>query len=220
MPHRDPQTGKFVSTPQFEDTETVPFTVSLHFDGHTQNVDVNEWARTSTWEGLEILDLDELLDRHRVATLVDIDAALNVAAYQSGGDFNSFIVVTEISASPALQVADVAPEPDLEPVDDQEEVSGDLDDIRAEVVIADTVDLPVRPLVGTSGSPFNDETDTAGGASLTGEVDHVRGPVPGDWDFDRRDELFLNGTVGTDGAFAGSGWATVTGIMTFAVVED
>lgn len=219
-PHRDPDTGQFLPSSGFstEDVETLPFSASFHFDGHTQNQDATEWARVSSWEGVEIVDMDTLLDRHRVAELVHIDAGLVVYGYHYGNDASSFMASVEISASPAVQGAHIAPNSDLEGVVDQEQIVGDLDDIEAHVEATDTVDLPVRPLAAASSSPLKDGTNGPGGGGAQGE-DSAVGPTPGPWEFDRRDELYVNGQVAQDGGFAGSGWAQVSGIMTFAI-ED
>lgn len=219
MPHRDPSTGKFVSTPAFEDTETVPFEVSLMFRGNTSGGSITDWKDITEFEGVEIVDLDQLLDRHRIATLVHIDAALHVNAFHFATAINEAAVSVEISASPSRQAAYFADTADYEDIADFNVIDGDMDELEVYVEQNDTVDLPMRPLTAGTSAPFADDTDQHGGGGQDG-IDRAQGPTPGDWDFDRRDELYVNGVVGSSSGFAGSIQAFLSGIMTFSVVED
>lgn len=200
--------GKFESIDQetFVDYEVVPLSVTLNGDGHTSSVSSFDWSNHTEFQGLEVLDMSDLLDRHRVAHLIEVDAGLVAYSYQNATDPSLSIVAAELSASPALSAATISPEGDREAIDDTESINGDLDTVEGEVVNPDTLDVPIRPLVAFASMTYEDATDGAGGGA-GGPVDRATGPVPGTWQFDRRDELYVNGTIAQAGGFA----ATVEG---------
>lgn len=205
---RDPATGEFMSAQeaQFDDVEVVHANASIHVDGHTASASANEYANLTDFEGVLLMDFDQFLDRHRVGTVVGLSAYMVVHAYHGGSDRSTTAASVEFSSSPAKRVADIAPDSDLEDITDTDQVTGDLDSLEVFVETEDTFDVLTRPLVGASGAAFEDEGASAGGGSATGNLDRTDVALPGTEEFDRRDELFLNGSIATDGGFAASSY--------------
>lgn len=224
MPHqngviRDPETGQFrrVDGVDFVDFEVVPFNVSIHGDGHTAGTTVDDYKNTTRIEGIELLDLSDILDRHRVGHLVHIAAGLRCSPLNNTADQAWGGYMMEISGSPALQAAIIAAEVDRDDVGDVETVVGDMEDITRAVFQEDTLDIPLRPLMAQWASLQADETNGVG-AGVSYQGDEAEGPVPGAWDFDRRDELYVNGSL-VHASDAVSPQAELYGTMSFGIEE-
>lgn len=170
------------------------------------------FADEAEWEGVELLDIDRIVDRHEVAHLIWTEVAAVLYAAGSGDTQSVIRAGVEVSASPGLQVVREADATDV--IDDQ---TGSAS-VSDELVSSDTADLLVPPMVLGTHYSFDDSTNGTGGGPHFDRAD-VEGPLPGSFDFDRRDEVLLNGFVENtqvDGAIH----MDISGSMVFAITED
>lgn len=230
MPHatdavvRDPDTGQFrkASEVQYDDYEVVAFTIEVHADGHIGDSLSLEYGNRGEFEGLEVLDFDSILDRHRLATLIHVDLR-GVLQFTQDGIVPAYALASvELSGSPSIRASGAVAVPDADRTA-IEDVTGNFSDVTALVELDDTLDLPLRPLLMAANNGFED-TDATNGTGIGGAgaagVDQAYGPLPGTWQFDRRDELYLNGVLAHQNSQAGDEFTVeVAGIAAFGVSE-
>lgn len=171
--------------------------------------------QTGDWEGALLLDLNDIIDRHEVATLIWVEATLSAQVESSSLEPLFASIRTEISSSPSRRVVfDRAVGGSL--VDDSS-----FDSLNFRQEQSDSVDFITRPLVAHIGNQAEDDVD---GTSWGGAYDRdtTYGPPPAPpWDFDRRDNLYINGAVNIRGSESDSslGFELMTQ-MVFGISED
>lgn len=175
-----------------QDLEYSHFRTALQVDGNGMT---NGWADEYAIEGIQILDIDDITDRHEVAVVEDVQAVLTVGATETLSDSSATLRCQgELSAQPRRAVIGEADAPaetfDVEPLSGatSTSASGTTD-------TDDSADLLTRPMQVYGSLPRDDDTN-GGESSASVMHDEVEGPLPGEWDFDRRDELFANLILG------------------------
>lgn len=226
MPHNLPPgvvqgpDGKFMSADDaklghYDDFEQFTFSTTIR----AQSTDYTSGDNFTTFEGVELLDFDAIVGRRDEADLIQLDAGLAVHVHTNDDEANMQVAmaIAEISSSPALQAAEEAD--DYDEIADVESELGDLDRLTAGQVATDSVDLVARPLVASGSRAVNDAT---GGVSNGAhqENDRTRGPPIGEWIFDRRDELYLNGEVHVGGQSSNNFHVIASGQLVFGIRED
>lgn len=173
------------------------------------------------YEGIELLDIDEIVDRHEVAHLVWLMAHHSIQSTgQTSTGRQEVFSRQEMSASPTRQAvmdADVGDAGDT--IDDQEELDADVTGLITATVDTDDADLINRPMFAYHGYAYEDETNGAGGPG-SNETDTIQGVPPGRWDFDRRDELFLNGELYLHGDASATIRVDTEYQLVFGITED
>lgn len=213
--------GKFRSADEhaaeFEDLEYVSFYKYYTNTNGDDTANQPLFAQEGTWDGDRLIDFEDIVDRHEVARLVHADVA--AAAYGFGADATPGGLarwLIEISASPTSQVIEELTSVSINNVEG--DTGGDATIQASEDFLDDTADLPVPPLsVMSSQAGVDDTNGNANGADFM-RVQQT-GPTPGTWDFDRRDELFVNGLVEMNGV-SNAVSLDLTGQMVFGIEGD
>lgn len=221
---RDPETGKFVSDPgdggshaQFNDIEVATFQHSIGLDaGSLDGTTGFDGGDGGTFEGLELIDYDELVDRNE--ELVLLGGSHHLAVYGSSTSTADGTVrgAAEVSASPSRQVV---------PLDASGFVGDQTGGVQRttpqDAVLDDSIDLIGRMMAAVGFSPFSDGTTGVGGSGGAGEDTVELGPMPAEMArFHPRDELFLNGALDTWNIADASVHLDVKGQHVYGVIED
>lgn len=192
MPGRDPETGQFVSGGgQFQDYEVATTQVVItipaeDLDGTTGS----GFPDGDVFEGIEVFDYDELVDRNEELHLLRAAHGLTVYSNSTSTEDGSIRGSVEVSSSPARQGSRGAP-------GQGGSTAGADGIVNFDTQKTDSIDLIGRVLTGFAGAPFSDTTTGVGGAGSAGEDREVlAGGMPGSLGrFHPRDELFLNGVL-------------------------
>lgn len=215
MVHRDPKTGQFVADGQsFDDIETMTF--SHHFRMEAADLDGTAGGtmpQGEAFQGYQIIDLDELLDRHERAELISADHHMALMAPSTRTADGTVAASIEVSASPTQQIAG-----NMGPTGDN--IGGDDYPLYGDGGTVDTMDLVGRPLHAITGGPFSDGASGVGGSN-TGATDEVKvDDLPGGYEVDGRDELYLNGGMEVSNIADGAVVCKVTGQHHYGVLHD
>lgn len=187
MPHRDPETGRFISTDgdEFNDIEQVTFTAGVGIGAGSLAGGTGFVGGTQEqFDGLELIDYDEIVDRNEELHL--LRASHSLVAYVNSTETadGTIGVAAEVSAAPSLSAA--ANIVTATNVVDSPVTGAAFED--------DTIDVIGRVLQAVGHAPFSDGTTGVGGAGSAGEdrevVEGIPDPIAR---FHPRDELFLNG---------------------------
>lgn len=197
MPHlpRDPETGQFLSQKTieamgFEDVEVVSFlaeagVLAADLTGSTNFVTGDAFE----YEGIELIDYDEVVDRNEEVVLISAYHNLSVMANSTETADGTVTGSAEVSASPQNSPAGRAASSttDVPPGDSPVVGFGTNDD---------TIDLIGRPLLATGHAPFSDGASGVGGGGSAGEDRVSVWGLPEEIArFHPRDELFMNGRI-------------------------
>lgn len=209
MPRRDPETGQFVSGAQFNDYEVATFDARIGIEAANNGGGTGFTGEFTGFEGVELLDYDELVDRNEVLHLLEAHHVVAVYANSTETEDGTVRFLGEVSASPARQsVGNLASN-----VQDGDVVGGISTD--------DSIDILGRPLTAVGHAPFSDSASGVGGGGSAGEdrveVVHPPGPVAR---FHPRDELFLNGVFNTWNIDDSGIHAEVVGQHTYGVATQ
>lgn len=203
-PHRDPETGKFTSSQTFEDIEVVTGAEIVGIDSLATDGDFgDDFPESATFEGLQLIDYDEIVDRNEALHLLEAHHHLDVYLREDTSPSGTYMMRAhaEVSASPARQVAiDAANAGDVEADTTGLEVS------EFGSTFDDSIDLIGRALsAAATGGPIQGtfDADSGGGQSSgtpgsdTVDLDSLPAPIA---EFHPRDELFLNGVLESSNA--------------------
>ena len=195
MPHRDPETGQFVAGQHsYKDIEVASFGATVGIPA----ADLGGGAaftggEVDTFEGLQLLDYDEVVDRNEELVLLAAYHRLSPEINSTETADGSMRCAVEISASPALSepTGQAASQADTD-------ISGGTGDFDGVANFDDTIDIVGRPLSGTAYAPFSDGSGVGGGGSADGDQYRLD-MAPAEFGrFHPRDELFLNGRTEVD----------------------
>ena len=194
MPARDPETGQYVAGGTLADyTDFEVHTSTSHMDIDAADVDGTtsaEYPDGQDFEGFQIIDFDELVDRNEVLDLLRAQHALTVYGNSTGTEDGSIRGAVEVSSSPTLQAVD-----DLAPTAQKAIDDSDFN-VNFRLYSTDSIDIVGRPLIGHAGQPFSDTATGVGGSGSTGEDSYTLSGFPEVIArFHPRDELFLNGVL-------------------------
>lgn len=193
MPHRDPETGKFVGGESHDDFDEIE---QIHAD-QTFTIPAADLSGATgqglgasvSFDGVELYDVDEILDRRDIGVLVWAHHQINVYI-PSTETADGFVRGSmEVSTSPERQVAGGIGT-DNEPADQTGTLASGVD--MASQDFSDTIDVLGPQLVATGGGQFSDGASGVGGAS-DGNQDEWEGPVIADPTLDARDSIFASG---------------------------
>lgn len=218
MVHRDPKTGKFQSGPDIEDVEYANFQVDLliaaaDLDG-TAGPDYPDAVK---FEGIQVYDVEELIDRHERAVMLQAAHSLSVYLPSTATADSSVRASVEISANPSLAVAHDMNIGQTSPVEDQEgSLPGDA--LEFENHFDDTRDVLGRVLQSQGGGGFSDGATGVGGSAGNATDSDRFEPV--DFDVDDRDEFYVNGALEVSNAADQGAAAIITGQHVYAILED
>lgn len=192
MPHRDPETGKFVAGSGTDSGEIEMVSDQRHISISANSLDgsTGQFGGEETlFEGLQLYDLDEILDRDESARLVYASHEVEVYVNSTSTSDGTFRFSGEFSASPARQV--IRSVDALQTVDDIDGATNEVDVNAADP--DDTQDLLGPGLTATGFAPFSDGATGVGGAAGAGTAGWEG--QPGNPQFHPRDEVFLNGCL-------------------------
>lgn len=207
---RDPETGQFVSTPDFDDIEQITFDVGVGIQAADLAGGTGFGGSEQTFEGVQLLDYDEVVDRNESLHLLEARHELDVWANSTETADGTVGASVEVSASPARAVADMSLSTNtlIGPVVGQ----SDFDD---------TIDLIGNPLRAVGHAPFSDSASGVGGAGTAGADSlSIEGLPEQIARFHPRDELFLNGSIATWNIDDAGVHLNLTGQHIYGVVTD
>lgn len=194
MAARDPETGQFVAggaMDKYSDFEV--FTATAHMDIDAADIDgttSSEYPDGQNFEGFQLVDYDELVDRNEVLDLLRAQHALTVYGNSTGTEDGSIRGLVEISSAPTLQAMDALEPTGTKPIDDSDF------NVNYRLYDTDSIDILGRVLIGHAGQPFSDTATGVGGAGSTGEDSYELTGFPEVIGrFHPRDELFINGAL-------------------------
>jgi len=140
------------------------------------------------YEGLRLLDYDDVVDRNESLHLLEAIHSLNVFINSTETADGTVQISAAVSASPAGENAAIETDPTTSSFDDSDVVgSADFDD---------TIDVLGRGMVATAHAPFSDSATGVGGGGSAGEDRYSSRVFPEEYGaFHPRDELFVNGVI-------------------------
>lgn len=215
MVHRDPDTGQFVSgSSSFHDVEVINFAFQFSVAA-AQNTGATDqfYGDDTDFEGVLLYDLDDIVDRHAVARVLEAQHALSVQPTGTQTADSATRAIVEISSSPSSSVSFSAPASEMGAVGDQSGLTVEFLDR-----VDDSLDVLGRPLEAMAQGPFTDGTNGLGGGGGPGH-DSLE-TEPHDFILDRRDEMFLNGAVESQNLTDGPATFSVVGQHVLGINEE
>lgn len=184
---RDPDTGQFVDVEEAE-----PRSIEVvNFEATTGVTAANLGGATSftgtreDWNGLELIDYDDVIDRDEVAVLMEASHMLNVFTNPTQTADGFVMAAAAPMTQEALSDAVILQAP-------SQPLTGD---VLADTSVDDTIDVVGRPLMTGTGAQFSDGATGVGGSAAAGTDDYQSDLWPDIIGFFHpRDELFYNGT--------------------------
>lgn len=215
MPHRDPETGQFLSHDEsFDDIEVATFgtttgTPAQGLGGATAYTG----GETNVFEGTKILDFDQLVDRNEELVLLSAHHALVAQINSTETADGSVRAAIEISSDPAL--TDATRFSGKQTNSDQDGAfSGDEG-------FDDSIDIIGRPLIAQGTGPFSDGSTGVGGGGSAGEDSVEIRAAPAEFGrFHPRDELFVNGVTEVDNVDDAGIHLQITGQHVYGVRDE
>lgn len=215
MPRRDPSTGKFVSGQSIDDVEYVSFYQVLSLGANDLGGATDEfYAEEVNFEGVELYDMDKVIDRHEVGELIHAQHRLAIQPTGTQTADSAAYASVEISSSPARKLPVRLGPTALNDIPDTDGITG----LAGHTETDESLDLLGRVLSAMSQGPFTDGTTGTGGGGAAGHDEVDFDPI--DWSMDRRDEVYINGTIGAQNVADGPIGAIVTGQHVYSVAED
>lgn len=202
----------------FESIETIHATAAINYpDTEFDQASDGDFGEGAIFEGITLIDWDEILDRNEVAQVLSAHHSMVVylkvphddgAAGQARGQ-------VEFSASPAMQACHALDTTNLDAIEDLD-APGDSDDEDAlefqAITTEDTRDIVGPVLTASMYRGVNDATNGVGIGPTLPQPVTWEGEPP-DFLLDDRDELFLNGVFEVDNVASGAlndGWMEVS----------
>lgn len=201
MAVRDPETGQFVSSGAagYDDVEviTISPTIGIGSSEVTGDTDAS-FADEGEFEGFELIDMDEVLDRSESADLLAAAHAITVYGQPIDASPGAVRAAIEVSSSPALQAATAIGGSGAELDSDGllvQQRQDSLDDVKT-----DSLDIIGRVLSAVAYPPHQDTGSSTGGGGSAGTDDFKTEGFPDRMArFHPRDEVYLNGVIEANG---------------------
>lgn len=214
MPRRDPDTGKFVSgsggpAGGYTDIEQVTATINFGMtaDNHDGSLG-NGLPNEGRFEGFEVVDYDDVIDRDERADLLYARHRLLAFTRENQAPPGIVNLGVELSSSPALQVARSVQNPQV--IEGDIEPNAGVNVSSYEDLQEDSVDLVGPALTAATMNPHQDTgSSTGGGGAMSVDTVELEGFPDRIREFHPRDELFLNGFVESSG-YDGDSYGTLT----------
>jgi len=217
MPHRDPETGQFLSHDQtgYDDIEVASFGANAGIEAANLGGGTGFGGGNNVqFEAAQIIDYDDIVDRNEALHLLEARHRLVVFVNSTETADGTVTGAVEISASPSLS----EPTQDAGRVEAIAELDGD---VLGDTGDEDTIDLVGRSLVATAHAPYTDGASGVGGAGSAG-VDRYEGDTfPAEMGrFHPRDELFVNGRFTVWNIDDAAVHLAVSGQHVYGVISD
>lgn len=215
---RDPVTGQFLpegATEQFDDVEVVTFQGNVGVEASNLAGNVGFNGELAQFEGEELVDYDDIVDRNEAVMLLMAHHALYVFQNSTATEDGVVEAIVGVSAAPSRT--------DVELLNhDTSAIAGATGGAVGGARVEDTIDLVGRPLSAAGHSPFSDNTNQKGGGGSEGRDRVViRGPLPEVVGrFHPRDELFMNGQIRTWNIADAGVHVQLEGQHIYGVLED
>lgn len=211
MPRRDPKTGKFVAGDEYDDVEVVSFSGSVGVQAADLNGGTGFSGETNSFDGVKLVDYDDLVDRNEELQLVQGSHLVTVYQNSTSTADGTVAAGVGISASPTRKSVEAAT------------ASADSHEgsIVARFYTDDSIDLIGRPMEAVSYAPFSDGATGVGGAGGIGRDEVEIHDQPGELGrFHPRDELFFNGRIKSWNIDDAGVHVSVKGQHVYGVVSD
>jgi hypothetical protein len=194
MPHRDPETGQFLphDGSRYEDIEVVTASFNTGVQAGDLDGTTGYGGEPEEFEGLQLLDYDEVVDRNESLHLLHADHRLSVIPNSTETADGTLKAAVSVSASPALSDATrTAAQANQGSFGGSAPVVGQANQ-------DDSIDIVGRPLLAFATGPFSDGGTGVGGGGSEGGDNYSTDVFPAEYGrFHPRDELFLNGRIVT-----------------------
>jgi len=197
MPHRDPETGQFLSHDEtsYTDIEVVSMGTSVGVEaGNLGGATGFNGGAVNDFEAQQLVDYDEIVDRNEELRLLYAQHCIVVYANSTETADGTVSVSAEVSADPSITgVTQAAGRPQ-----NGSSAGTDDDTVTAGVYpnSDDSIDIVGRVLTAVGHSPFSDGGTGVGGGGSAGEDSYDSTMFPAEFGrFHPRDELFLNGRL-------------------------
>lgn len=218
---RDPETGQFLSgqdLPDFGRFEEVYASEKVRVPAaDLDGTAANHLAEDEVFRGVQLYDVDELLDRDELGVLIWAEHALDVFLAATATADGTMWGGIEVSASPEPSgINFLMTSSNLNEIDDQSGGDFSFDDATASEV---TADLIGRYLQAVSTSPIADGTNGVGGSGTPGK-DWWEGQPIAAPTFDARDEVYVSGAAEFNNVADNTGYMTLSTRHVFGVIED
>lgn len=191
MSVRDPQTGQFVSAEEagFDDWELQSFRGAVGIEAANLTGGTGfAGGDNNAFEGLPLVDFDNVLDRDEIAHLVR--AVHRVVVYINSTETadGTFATAVEVSSSPSQSQAATLGTESADSIGNDDFVG--IDALRG----SDSMDIIGPVLQAVATAPFSDGATGVGGGGAAGDATVVLEGFPDVvGQFHPRDELFFNG---------------------------
>lgn len=219
MPHRDPETGKFVSTAdsveEFDEIEEVHGQALMTIAAANLDGSVGQtFGQEASFESEPLYSLDtEILDRREVAVLIWAEHRLDVYLKSTATADGTVRAAIEVTTSPDLHPSEGVDAPNT--VEEQD--TGPTIDIDME--IEQDAEHIGRVLNAVGFSPITDGTNGVGGAGTAG-FDTWEGAPMASPVFDDRDDILMNGFIETSNVTDNAVGVDLTVRHVYGVLED
>jgi hypothetical protein len=199
----------------YDDIEVATFGAQIRVNASTLNGSANQdLPNGAAFEGLQLIDYDELVDRSETLMLLTAEHRLDAYANATGLSDGTVRAEIEISASPVTQAAAAVQEDAETPV-----IGGSS--ARARSTMDDSIDIIGRPLLDVTQAPFNStQSGLGGGGSSSGDRTQLRRPPAELAEFHPRDEIFANGFVECSNVDNQAIHADINGYHVYGVLDD
>lgn len=216
MPGRDPQTGQFVANAEshYDDLEQVSWSVNTGISAaDLTGATAFDGGDIGTFEGLQVLDYDDIADRSEHLELIMATHRVVVYSNSTATADGTVKGVAEISTSPSRDIAiGLFGASDIADSNIVQSVGTDQ---------SDSIDIVGPPLVAVAHAPFSDGASGVGGGGAAGDDTLEHRPPQGRLaTFDPRDELFLNGAIEVWNIDDAGVHMDVHGQHLYGVIED
>lgn len=217
MPHRDPQTGQFVSSPtDFADIEVVTFTGNVGVQAANLSGGTGfSGGDTDDFEGVELIDYDEIVDRNESLVLLQAHHALSVYINSTQTADGTVSAGVAVKADPSI---DIVTQRAATPTGT---VSTSPDNAVGTAEFDDSIDFVGRVLSAVGYGPFTDGPAGVGGGGSAGEDSYTVKMAPAEFGrFHPRDELFMNGRINVWNVADAGAHVELSGQHVYGVLEE
>jgi hypothetical protein len=219
MPHRDPQTGEFVSQEHYDDIEVVTWGVSVGVEASNLGGSTGFGGEApQEFEGAQVIDYDEIVDRNEMLRLVEAQHVISV-----------YVNSTETADGIVAASVEMSADPSLSPATQEITTPGTAQSVGDDDVVTagnapetdDSIDLIGRPLTAVGTGPFSDSGTGVGGGGAAGHDEYVSTVWPAEFGvFHPRDECFVNGRIQAWNIDDAGVHVDISGQHVYGVLED
>lgn len=224
MPHRDPETGRFLAGDSGPDVDRFEEMYSQdHYNVAAADLDggtAQDFGEDQRISGKEVYSLEQPLDRDELAVLMWAEHHITAYFASTASADSTIRAAVEISAAPEREVVDELGTAGNVSLDSDISGGGQFTlEVDEGLGGVQSADLIGRPMQCTGFGPITDGTNGVGGAGTEGQ-DWWEGQPAADPTFDARDDVFTNMVVQISNASDLSAHIEVSVRHVFGVMED